>query len=131
MLLGITGDQLWAHVLGDYVVQSDWMAMHKRKSLIACGAHAISYGFGFWIIGATLIQLVFIVGTHFVIDHLALARYLCWFKNKIWAWKSYPSFAECDGTGYPNDRDAWMTVWLYIADNLCHVTCNAVAFGLL
>lgn len=132
MFLGVTGDQLWAHALGDYVVQSDWMALHKRTSVFACGVHAISYSVGFWIIGASWTQLLFIAGTHFVIDHLAIARYIVWFKNKIWDWKTYPSFAECDRTGYPNVGDAWMTVWLYIiVDNLLHVTCNAIAFRLL
>lgn len=39
---------------------------------------------------------------------------------------------ECVGTGYHKERDAWMSVWLLIiADNVLHVTINALALYLL
>jgi hypothetical protein len=43
----ITGDQLLAHLIGDYVLQSDWMASNKRTDNGAALAHAIGYSLPF------------------------------------------------------------------------------------
>jgi len=92
--------------------------------------------------------LAFIAGTHAVIDHYRLARYLCWAKNfmappqteewdtvvglqlpgvKTW----WHPWSECSGTGYHKDKPAWLTVWLmFITDNILHVLCNGLAIYL-
>lgn len=36
LLLAIIG-----HLVGDYLLQNDWMALHKKKSLMRCSAHCI------------------------------------------------------------------------------------------
>ena len=43
----ITADQLLAHAIGDYVIQSDWMATSKTKQSFAAGVHAVSYAIPF------------------------------------------------------------------------------------
>lgn len=40
-------EQLIAHLVGDYLLQSDWMAQHKRRSTIACLLHALLYALPF------------------------------------------------------------------------------------
>lgn len=125
----ITADQLVAHAIGDYVLQSDWMATEKTKRTVAALAHVAAYAVPFIVLGASPAALALIVGTHFVIDRWRLARYAVWAKN--WLGPNRP-WSECVATGYPPDRPAWMTVWLLIiADNVLHVLCNGLALRYL
>lgn len=121
----ITADQLVCHAIGDYVLQSDWMATEKTKQSLAAAAHASAYTVPFLLLTTTPWALAVILGTHFVIDRWRLARYVVWIKN--WLGPNKP-WAECIATGYPADRPAWLTVWLLIiADNTMHVLCNGLA----
>lgn len=125
----ITADQLVAHAVGDYVLQSDWMATEKTKRSIAALAHVLAYGVPFLFLRPSVGAMAVIVGTHFVIDRWRLARYIVWAKN--WLGPNRP-WSECVATGYPADRPAWMTVWLLIiADNVLHVLINGLALAYL
>ncbi len=140
----ITADQLLAHAVGDYIMQSDWMANEKTKKRLACWAHALTYMLCFLPLTQNPATLFVICVTHFAIDHYRLARYVCWLKNflsppmdivekvsetqtnhyKQW---NYP-WSECIGTGYHKDRPAWLAVWLMIiADNTMHIAINGAA----
>lgn len=126
----ITADQLFCHAIGDYVLQSDWMATEKTKRSVAALCHVLTYMLPFLFLRPSLAALAFIVSTHFVIDRWRLARYVCWLKNRPWPgalpWK------DCTLTGYPPDRPPWLAFWLLIiADNLMHVACNALALSYL
>jgi len=155
----ISADQLFCHAVGDYVLQSHWMANSKTKKSVAALAHVVSYTVPFLFLTQSWKALLVIAGTHFVIDRWRLARYVCWVKNFLqpkFSWtrktctceptencgpdcgksittevRNYP-WSECSGTGYPKELDAWMAVWLMIiADNLMHVLCNALAIRYL
>lgn len=148
-----TADQLIAHAFGDYVLQSDWMAGEKTHRSMACAAHVACYVLPFLFLTRDPRALVFIAGTHFVIDRWRLARYVCWAKNFLAPRRRLAeprltaenrlrrNFAAADmgPTGYgipalsslPGEVSAppvWMSTWLMIiADNLMHVTLNAAA----
>lgn len=126
----ITADQIVCHLVGDYIIQSDWMANEKRKRSLAAGLHAITYTIPFLFLTLDPLALGIISGTHFLIDRFGLARYVCWLKNR-----PYPGslpWKDCTGTGYPPDRPAWLAVWLLIiADNTMHLICNALALWLV
>jgi hypothetical protein len=125
----ITADQLLCHAIGDYVLQSDWMATEKTKRSVAALAHVLTYMLPFLFLVSNWKQMVVIVGTHFVIDRWRLARFVVWVKN--WMGPNL-SWQECKGTGYPPDRPAWLAVWLLIiADNIMHVTINGLALRFL
>jgi hypothetical protein len=125
----ITADQLVAHAVGDYILQSDWMATEKTKQNAAAAAHAFTYTLPFLFLTRSLAALAVICGTHFAIDRWRLARYVVWLKN--WMGPNRP-WSECVATGYPADRPAWLTVWLLIiADNTMHVLCNGLALRFL
>lgn len=125
----ITGDQLVAHLVGDYLLQSDWMATQKTKRSLACLCHVLLYAIPFVVLGASPAALVAIVSTHFAIDRWRLARYVVWAKN--WLGPNRP-WRECVATGYPPDRPAWLTVWLLIiSDNTLHILCNGLAIRYL
>lgn len=122
----ITGDQLLCHAVGDYVLQSDWMANEKTKRSVAAAAHVLTYALPFLLLRPSLAALAVIVGTHFVIDRWRLARFVCWAKNFLGA--GNPPWSECSATGYHRDRPPWMSVWLMIiADNVMHVAINGAA----
>lgn len=118
------------HAIGDYVLQSDWMATEKTKQNAAAIAHAATYSMPFLLISNSWPAILTILATHFVIDRWRLARYVVWAKN----WLGYGNrpWSECTATGYPPDRPAWLTVWLLIiADNVLHVLCNGLALAYL
>lgn len=128
----ITADQLLAHAIGDYVLQSDWMATEKTKRSIAAALHAVTYAipFGFFrpSIGATALIIV----SHFVIDRWRLARFVVFFKNAFWCHSNRPFSDYQTPTGYPAETPAWLAVWLLIiADNVLHVLINGIALKFL
>jgi len=152
----ITADQLLAHAIGDYILQSDWMATEKTKKSIAALAHAATYGLPFLFFRPSWKAYAVIAGTHFVIDRWRLARFVVWIKNFLGprqacllpsdgvSAKSYRDYAmigrirhnypwsECRGTGYPPTTPAWLAVWLLIiADNIMHVVINGLALKYL
>lgn len=77
----ITAEQLVAHAIGDYVLQSDWMANEKTKQSLAAAVHALSYALPFLFLRPSVAAFAVIVGTHFLIDRWRLARFVVWVKN--------------------------------------------------
>lgn len=127
----ITADQLVAHAVGDYVLQSDWMANEKTKQSLAALAHALTYTFPFLFLTTAPIALAIIASTHFVIDRWRVARYVVWLKNLLAPRRYRHPWGECSATGYHKDRPPWMAVWLLIiADNVMHVIVNGLAIQL-
>lgn len=117
-----------AHLVGDYLIQSDWMALEKTKRWWPAWAHALTYGLPFLLVTQSPAALLVIVGTHAVIDHYRLARYVVWAKNLVGPKAYRHPWSECSATGYHESRPAWLAVWLMIiADNTIHLLINAGA----
>lgn len=117
-----------AHFVGDYLLQSDWMALEKTKRWWPAIAHALTYGLPFLVVTRSIPALAVIVVTHALIDHWRLARYVVWAKNLIAPKRYRYPWAECVATGYHQDRPPWMAVWLMIiADNTLHTVINVAA----
>jgi hypothetical protein len=129
----ITADQILAHLLGDYILQSHWMAQEKTKQSLAAGAHAASYTLPFLLLSGNWRALAFICITHFLIDRFRLARWVVWLKNGYMiSTSSYyvHLYYKPTGTGYRDDVPPWLAVWLLIiADNTIHLICNGVALA--
>lgn len=119
---------LLAHMLGDYVIQSDWMATQKTSRWWPAIAHAGTYGLPYLAVTRHPAALLVIVGTHAVIDRYRLARHVVWAKNFLAPRSYWRPWSECVATGYPADRPVWLTTWLMvIADNTLHLVINVVA----
>jgi hypothetical protein len=120
-----TADQLVAHAVGDYILQSDWMADNKTKNSVAAAVHAVTYTAPFVLITQSFAALAVICGTHFIIDRWRLARFVVWLKNEHFLpFNPKPLTA----TGYQDGKPPFLAIWLLIiADNILHVVCNAVA----
>lgn len=135
-----TADQLVAHAVGDYILQSHWMATEKTKQHFAAAVHAICYTLPFVLITQSPAALAVICGSHFLIDRYRLARFVVWLKNGPRYSVEVPGSIEgyamrwkpVTATGYDDDVPAWLSVWLLIAaDNIIHVICNAAAIAAL
>ena len=119
---------LLAHLVGDYVIQSDWMANEKTKRWFPAWAHAVTYGLPFLLVTQSPLALAVIVMTHAVIDHYRLARHVGWAMNFLAPGSDWLTWSECSGTGYHKDRPPWMADWLMIiADNTMHLIINVAA----
>jgi hypothetical protein len=75
--------QIILHLVGDYLLQNDWMANNKKckslHGLIACLAHCFLYSLPFLLI-ANWLQVLLIFGTHFLIDRWFFVK---WYMNFI------------------------------------------------
>lgn len=117
--------RLIAHLLGDYVVQSDWMAKTKTTEQVPAVAHAASYAACFLPLTRSPKALLVIGGTHYVIDHWRLAKYLVWAKNQIAPAEHRYALAQAGPFGYRFDQPDWLAGWLlFLADNTCHLLLN-------
>jgi hypothetical protein len=127
-----TADQLVAHAVGDYILQSHWMATEKTKNSAAAAIHAITYTLPFLLITQSVAALAIICGTHFLVDRFRLARFVVWLKNgpfrMVHTDLGWLRLKPVTATGYQDDVPAWLSVWLFIAaDNIIHVVINAMA----
>jgi len=131
----ITGNQVLAHLVGDFFLQSDWMATNKKDKVLPCLVHVLLYTVPFLFLTLSPIALLVIAGTHFAIDHWKFPQRLIWAKN----WLLTPertdrrqSWTACSFTGYSPDRPVWLTVWLLIiCDNTIHLVINALSIRYL
>lgn len=114
-----------AHLVGDYLLQSHWMAVEKTKRWWPAIAHGLTYTLPYILVTQSVAALLVIAGTHVVIDRYRLAKHVVWLKNLL-APKEYRS--PRTATGYPTDTAPWMSVWLMIiADNTLHLLINTAA----
>lgn len=147
--------QLLAHLFGDYILQSDWMAQNKTKADAPAMIHALIYSLCFvpliWFHGrdfrGAFACWIVIFISHFLIDRYRLACYVVWAKNHIgpkgWCYsewngqeqtstpKRYWPWRHCDEFGCTPNRmtnPAFLSAWLLIiADNTLHLAINYAA----
>ena len=144
--------QILAHIFGDFILQSDWMALNKSKRSIPCLVHVLIYTACFLLLTTSWKALLVIGATHFFFDrfHTPLKR-LLWVKNHIGPTMQYPPYEYCNSTGYFDDspyntkqadesmikqfgkpRHFFITIWIYIIiDNFCHLFINYMALRYL
>lgn len=132
MMVVDIGLGLVMHAIGDYVLQSHWMATQKTTSLRVAAVHALAYSTPFvaaFVIGLSPLSpaaWLVIVSTHAIIDRWRLARYVVWLKEHL-APHAPPPFADTAG-GYPKDAPVWLVTWLVIiVDNVMHIVINTLA----
>lgn len=114
-----------AHLVGDYLLQTDWMATEKTRRWWPAILHGLTYTLPFLLITQSPAALAVIAGTHVVIDRYRLAKHLVWAKNQIAPKAHRPPRT---GTGMSPERPDWLAVWLLIiADNTIHLLINIAA----
>ncbi len=144
----VTGTQLWAHMLGDYVFQNHWMANKKTTMWSAAWLHAIIYTTVFWLVFGMSWALVPICLTHLVIDKYRLAsKWVDWWGigkagsllTGIQTWmirvlEENERFKEAEEVRSNStilgmqDAPPWLSFWLLIiVDNVAHCSINALS----
>jgi len=119
-------EQLLAHLVGDYLLQSHDMATKKIKSSFWAFLHAFTYTLPFLFLTNNPTSLFLIFVTHLWIDRFRLVRYVIWFKNQLLGNWLDPRDKFTD-TGFPPETPAWLAVWLMIiADNTLHLLINYI-----
>lgn len=117
-----------AHLVGDYLLQTHWMAVEKTNRWWPAIAHGLTYTIPYLFVTQSPWALLIICGTHIVIDRYRLARHLIWFKNQFAPKKYRPAKSELKTTGYPAETPPWLSVWLLIiGDNTLHLLINTAA----
>ena len=119
-------EQLIAHLVGDYILQSDWMAREKTSRSSVAMIHAFVYTMPFLLLTQSLAAILVIFGTHALIDRFRLARYVVWAKEWLTLTPPRP-LSECP-LGYSPEKPVWLATWLLIlADNTMHLIINYAA----
>jgi hypothetical protein len=95
---------IYAHLIGDYLLQTDWMAQNKKKNDFACTIHVAVYMVPFLLCGFTWWQMLLIAGQHYLLDRTELVGWLMTIKGS-------PRFREAPYA-------PWSTV---ITDNILHI----------
>lgn len=134
---------LLAHLVADYVLQSDWMAAQKTTRIVPALVHGDIHGFVFLpLVVATgapvpgvACGVLIIALTHALIDHFRLARYVCYAKEYLapprW-WPHHRYLLSETKTGYDPDKPDWLAFWLLIlADNTLHIAINSAVLAWL
>jgi len=118
-----------AHLVGDYLLQGDWMANEKTKRWFPAVVHGFVYTLPFIFITQSIPALLIICLTHIVIDRYRLAKYVIWFINQIGPKAYRYSWAEGkENSGYTASKPAFISVWLlFIVDNTIHLLINTAA----
>lgn len=125
-----TADQIVAHIVGDFILQTDWMAREKVRRSFACLVHVVVYTLPFLWLTQVPETLLVIAGTHFAIDRWRLPKYLIWVRNL--PFPGNRPWSESSQTGFGKDVPDDMARLLYIiVDGICHVLINGVAIHYL
>lgn len=120
------GAILLAHLCGDYLLQTHWMAIQKTSRWWPALVHGAVYTLPFVLITTSPLALLVIGGTHAVIDRYRLAKYFVWAKDKV-APRGHRGTAHVGTTGN-DDAPVWLSTWLMIlADNTIHLLINVAA----
>ena len=123
-------EQLLAHLVGDYVLQTSHMAEHKLRSWPVAMLHALVYTLPFAFITLSPWALAVICFTHALIDRYRLAHYVTIAKNIAGDpdhWRDYLTHS-----GYAASTPQWMAAWLVIiTDNTMHLVTNYFAIKYL
>lgn len=126
-------EALVAHLVGDYLLQSHWMATEKVKRWWPALVHGAAYTLPFLLVTRSIWALLLIGGTHAVLDRYRVAKYLIWVKNLMApralrvAWS-----AACDNGGFSAAVPAGLaTALLIVTDNTMHLAINSLTLAWL
>lgn len=72
---------IYAHLIGDYLLQNDWMAQNKKITSLACLAHVFFYILPFIFTPLVWWQLVLIAFQHFLQDRYQFALWFLRLKG--------------------------------------------------
>lgn len=113
-------EQLILHLLGDYILQNDYLAMAKKNKglggFISCFTHCLLYSIPFGIYTRSWIVGILIGVSHFALDRTTVVTKFLMIRNGV---------KDSSNFGFHPDRPKFISVWLYIiTDNCFHIIGN-------
>lgn len=69
---------IYAHLIGDYILQNDWMALNKKKKSFSALVHVITYCIPFVFCHLELWQILLIGIQHYFVDR---TNFVVWFMK--------------------------------------------------
>ncbi|MFG1872209.1 DUF3307 domain-containing protein [Micromonospora arborensis] len=123
------GKMILAHLVGDFLLQNDWMAQRKTKAWVPAVVHGVAYTAPHLLVTQSPWALLVIGGTHIVIDRYRLAKYVIFAKNLAAPKAHRTPWSRCSHeTGFPTTMpDSLGKGLLYVVDNTLHLLINAAA----
>ena len=121
-------EQISAHLAGDYLLQSRWMATEKVNRWWPAILHAFTYTLPFGLITTDARALAVIGVTHLLIDRYRLVKRIMWLRDRLAprsGWSNWESFKGGYG-GEPEYLYFWLMV---IIDNTTHILINYIALA--
>jgi len=71
-----------AHIIGDFILQTDWMAVNKKRSSFVCTVHIVVYLLPFLVCDLHWWQILIIGIEHFVQDRSEFVNWwMRWWKR--------------------------------------------------
>ena len=68
-----------AHLVGDFIIQNDWMASRKKQDSWACFVHVVTYLIPFLLTDLSIWQILIIGVQHYAQDR---SHFVEWFMRK-------------------------------------------------
>ena len=125
------------HFVGDFVLQSNWMALNKSRRLDALFAHAITYSLMFLPYGLEFVAITFV--THFITDY-----HTSRLTSKLWFLQMIPNPFRLQMDYFIYNKDGWIYLakepdgskrhWFFVVigfDQLLHAAQLALTYNWL
>jgi len=82
-MLGFNLPWIFAHLIGDYLLQNDWMAKNKKQSHLICLLHIVTYMIPFLFVDINWLQFSLISLQHYIQDRTMFVAWFCKITNKF------------------------------------------------
>lgn len=123
-LLGL----LASHLVGDFFLQSNWMATNKSKSIAPLAAHVAIYSLCFLWVGPTFVVATF--GLHFVTDYFTSR-----ITSRLWFFQPTKVYYNAGGKRYecwiPEGGDRHWFFTTIGVDQYIHQICLVLTYLVL
>ena len=107
---------LLTHFIGDFLLQSDWMALNKSKRLDALFVHATTYAVCFLWVGPTFALIT-------LVTHMATDAITSRITSRLWFFDSKPEVTDIHGVKWMPVRLNGKRHWFFVMigfDQLIH-----------
>lgn len=111
------------HLVGDYLLQNDWMAINKKKSSFPCLVHCFLWTLAVAIFAQwnSFVVMLVLFSTHFIQDRTSI---IAWWMSL--RWKDQSEFMRCDKIEFRDLHEPIVKVGLgpwsiIVVDNVWHI----------
>jgi hypothetical protein len=82
-MIGFALPWIYAHLIGDYLLQNDWMALNKKKNSWICLVHILTYMIPFIFTSINPLGLLLIAVQHYIQDRTYIIAWFCRVTGKF------------------------------------------------